>query len=87
MSQSGLLRFLIAVVCALGLRIEVCGADGEIPHWEELDSGVRAGMRGISTVSQDVAWASGTSGTVIKTVDGGNTWEKVKFSVLKYYLP
>lgn len=34
-------------------------------------------MRGISAVSDTVAWASGPLGTVIRTVDGGQTWEKV----------
>lgn len=32
-------------------------------------------LRGISAVSGKVAWASGAKGTVLRTVDGGTTWE------------
>ena len=31
-------------------------------------------MRGISAVSETVAWASGEKGTVARTIDGGKTW-------------
>lgn len=32
-------------------------------------------LRGISAVSSKVAWASGAKGTVLRTTDGGETWE------------
>jgi photosystem II stability/assembly factor-like uncharacterized protein len=32
-------------------------------------------LRGISAVSEKVAWASGARGTVLRTIDGGVTWE------------
>ena len=31
-------------------------------------------LRGVSAVSRDVAWASGTHGTYLRTIDGGRTW-------------
>src|SRR5271169_528515 len=31
-------------------------------------------LRGVSAVSRQVAWASGTHGTYLRTVDGGVTW-------------
>jgi photosystem II stability/assembly factor-like uncharacterized protein len=31
-------------------------------------------LRGVSAVSRQVAWASGTHGTYLRTVDGGSTW-------------
>ena len=31
-------------------------------------------LRGVSATSQQVAWASGTHGTYLRTVDGGRTW-------------
>jgi hypothetical protein len=40
------------------------------------DSGTTAGLRGIDSVDGTVAWASGTGGTVLKTVDGGARWQK-----------
>lgn len=40
------------------------------------NSGTDVQLRGISAVSDKVAWASGASGTVLRTVDGGTTWQK-----------
>lgn len=48
-----------------------------IPYWQPQESGVRAGFRGLSAVSDEVAWASGSGGTVVRTIDGGTTWENV----------
>ena len=31
-------------------------------------------MRGVSAVSRQIAWASGTHGTYLRTIDGGLTW-------------
>jgi photosystem II stability/assembly factor-like uncharacterized protein len=39
-------------------------------------SSTKASLRGIDSVDGTVAWASGTDGTVLKTVDGGAHWEK-----------
>jgi photosystem II stability/assembly factor-like uncharacterized protein len=32
-------------------------------------------LRGISTPARNIAWASGTHGTYLRTIDGGNTWQ------------
>ena len=42
---------------------------------EPQSSGVTARLRGISAVSSSVAWASGAGGTVLRTLDGGRTWQ------------
>ena len=42
-----------------------------------LDSGVNASFRGLSVVNNSVVWVSGTGGTVLRTVDGGENWENV----------
>lgn len=47
------------------------------PSWRLLDTGLTARLRGLSPVSATVAWASGSEGTVIRTVDGGRTWRQV----------
>ena len=31
-------------------------------------------LRGVSAVSKRVAWASGTHGTYLRTIDGGRNW-------------
>lgn len=47
------------------------------PSWQPSDSGVTARLRGLSAVSEQVAWASGSGSTVLRTVDGGRTWQQV----------
>ncbi|MCB0497480.1 MAG: oxidoreductase [Cyclobacteriaceae bacterium] len=37
----------------------------------------KASLRGLSAFSEEVAWASGTEGTVLKTVDGGASWQDI----------
>lgn len=45
--------------------------------WELKETGVTARLRGLSPVSRNVVWASGSGGTVLRTVDGGRTWQNV----------
>ena len=54
------LMFFSATVFAQTLRIQ--------------PSPTTENLRGISTPSHNVAWASGTHGTYLRTVDGGSTW-------------
>lgn len=48
-----------------------------IPQWTTQSSGTTARLRGISAVNERVAWASGSDSTVLRTTDGGTTWNKV----------
>jgi photosystem II stability/assembly factor-like uncharacterized protein len=43
--------------------------------WQPQRSGVTARLRGVSAVSTSVAWASGANGTILRTTDGGITWQ------------
>ncbi|HKP82398.1 MAG TPA: hypothetical protein VJT69_10275 [Pyrinomonadaceae bacterium] len=47
------------------------------PRWTMQSSGVAVRLRGVSAVSERVAWASGAESTVLRTVDGGTTWQKL----------
>ena len=47
------------------------------PAWTEQTSGVTARLRGVSAVDVRVAWASGSGGTVVRTTNGGTTWQPV----------
>ncbi|MCA1613827.1 MAG: oxidoreductase, partial [Acidobacteria bacterium] len=44
------------------------------PGWSMRSSGTQVRLRGVSAVSDQVAWASGERGTFARTVDGGRTW-------------
>jgi photosystem II stability/assembly factor-like uncharacterized protein len=48
-----------------------------IPQWTLQTSGVTARLRGVSAVNDRVAWASGSGSTVLRTTDGGATWQKL----------
>ena len=71
-----------SLLLALVVPIVGCGGADEIPtprpaslDWVDQTTGSRGVLRGASAVSDLVAWASGGSGTVLRTVDGGATWQ------------
>ena len=45
--------------------------------WELTPTGSTARLRGLSAVSESVAWTSGSAGTVLRTTDKGATWQSV----------
>jgi len=55
------LSFVLAAAC--------CTAE-----WKQISVPTSASLRGLSAVSGSVVWASGTGGTVLRTVDGGKNW-------------
>jgi len=57
----------------LSLLLAVCAVEARA-QWVEQQSGVSVRLRGASAVSREVAWASGASGTFLRTTDGGRTW-------------
>jgi photosystem II stability/assembly factor-like uncharacterized protein len=68
-SHSMKLRHLAITFASLSLLV---------PHWTSLNSGVNSRLRGISAVTDRVAWASGSASTVLRTTDGGTTWQKLR---------
>ncbi len=59
------------VVLALLLSLTT----GAQAQWRMQSSGTTASFRGIHAVDAETAWASGTNGTVLRTVDGGAHWQ------------
>jgi photosystem II stability/assembly factor-like uncharacterized protein len=55
-----LLAFLSAALAVQTLRVQI--------------SNTAESLRGVSAVSRQIAWASGTHGTYLRTTDGGRTW-------------
>jgi photosystem II stability/assembly factor-like uncharacterized protein len=64
----------LALAAAL-VATAVPGAQRPLVTWTAQTSGVTVRLRGVSAVSSDVAWASGADGTVLRTVDGGRSWQ------------
>ena len=50
------------------------------PQWTSQSSRTMARLRGVSAVNSQVAWASGSDSTVLRTSDGGATWNKLTVS-------
>jgi photosystem II stability/assembly factor-like uncharacterized protein len=63
--------FLFACACAAPPPGRVA------PKWTAQESGTRASLRGICAVDRNVAWASGSDGTVLRTTDGGASWRAI----------
>ncbi|GAB3886728.1 WD40/YVTN/BNR-like repeat-containing protein [Terrabacter terrigena] len=53
------------------------GAQATAYGWTLTPTGTTERFRGLAPVSRDVAWVSGTNGTVLRTRDGGATWTDV----------
>lgn len=68
---------LIALLVSCGAKKETVTEPVLTPSWSPQASNTTASLRGLSSVSDQVAWASGSGGTVIRTIDGGTTWEDV----------
>jgi len=61
----------LPIVFFLSLTLQAAAAaqSGQVQFSHTTES-----LRGVSAVSRDVAWASGTHGTYLRTIDGGRTW-------------
>jgi photosystem II stability/assembly factor-like uncharacterized protein len=69
-------RFLIApVLTSAVLTIaSIATTTTAFAQWVERPAPTSISMRGLSVLSKDVVWASGTKGTFLWTNDGGATW-------------
>ncbi|MFF0376098.1 WD40/YVTN/BNR-like repeat-containing protein [Actinoplanes missouriensis] len=63
------------------LALVMLGSTGFTPgpglSWQLTDTGSTARFRGLAPVSSTVAWAAGSAGTVLRTIDGGRSWSSV----------
>ena len=67
---------LLGAVLPLALPA-VAAAACPVPAWRLTPTGTTSQLRGLDAVSGKVAWASGSKGTVLRTTDGGATWQQV----------
>ena len=69
--------FRQACFALTALLATACSAPQPAPQWQPQQSGVTASFRGLSAASENVAWVSGTHGSVLRTTDGGASWQKI----------
>lgn len=63
---------------ALLFSAVACTTSPEAPNlaWQTQSSGCSASLRGLCAVDDLIAWASGSEGTFLRTVDGGRSWQR-----------
>lgn len=71
---------ILPLIIAAILGATLCPAqdakqESKTELWQIQDSGCKASLRGLCVVSEKIAWASGSDGTVLRTVDGGKNWQ------------
>ena len=70
-------RGLLCIPSVVGLLLCLSVAAGQDDVWELQNSGFSVSLRGVCAVSDSCCWASGAKGTVIRTEDGGGSWQSV----------
>jgi photosystem II stability/assembly factor-like uncharacterized protein len=65
----------IGLFCS-SLVILLLSVSSSSAQWVQQVSGTESRLRGVSAVSDRVCWATGARGTVLRTTEGGATWQK-----------
>jgi photosystem II stability/assembly factor-like uncharacterized protein len=74
------LLLLLGLFVVVGSSAAFTAKHGESYSWVATPTGSTAHFRGLSAVSEKLAWVSGytsTAGVVLRTTDGGATWRSV----------
>jgi len=74
-AAAGLAALLALAACA---GAPAPGAPAPAPVLVEQASGVTAVLQAVSAASDHVAWVTGQSAAVLRTLDGGATWERLR---------
>ena len=65
--------YVSAALCLCGVILLF--TTSAFAQWVKQSVDSTASLRGLSVVNEKIIWASGTGGTVIKTIDGGKAWK------------
>ncbi|HEX6693778.1 MAG TPA: hypothetical protein VF035_03640 [Longimicrobiales bacterium] len=69
--------FLPLAACSTAGGIGSAGVPPQLTQEEQI-SGTRALLIAVSVIDENVVWASGASGTYVRTTNGGATWQAAK---------
>ncbi len=64
----------LTLVSVLATSVIVSCAAHADDVWQSFETRTQAGLRGLAAVNKDVAWACGSKGTIVQTIDGGTSW-------------
>jgi photosystem II stability/assembly factor-like uncharacterized protein len=68
---------LVAVFSLVATSLAFASGGSRDYRWELTPTGSAARLRGLSALSEKLAWASGSAGTVLRTTNRGATWQSV----------
>ena len=68
---------LTALAALVVTSMAVASGGGKTLSWQLTPTGSTARLRGLSAVDHKTAWASGSAGTVLRTVNKGATWSSI----------
>jgi photosystem II stability/assembly factor-like uncharacterized protein len=71
------ISLLLGVLAVAASTLGLASAAPKSYAWQLTPTGSTARFRGLTAVSERVAWVSGSQGTVLRTVNDGATWENV----------
>jgi photosystem II stability/assembly factor-like uncharacterized protein len=75
---STIVSLLAAATLATGFTSpQTAGLALPQPAWQDFTTGSTSSLRGLSAVSWRTAWASGSGGEVLRTLNGGRSWQQV----------
>lgn len=66
-----MIKNIIFIFCLL------CSLNGFAQSIKILNTNSKVSLRGLSVVNNKIIWASGSGGTVLRSVDAGETWENI----------
>ena len=72
------MRRAAVLLLLLGLALPATATAGDrLPRWVPVPTGSTQQYRGLDAVDRRVAWVGGSAGEVLRTTDGGATWQDV----------
>ena len=75
--RSTVRRIVVLILLAVVVMPATAMADQRQPRWKPVPTGSGQQYRGLDAVDRRVAWVGGSAGEVLRTIDGGATWQKV----------
>src|ERR1043165_2793841 len=69
------LRKRVSLSCGVLLLITCSTVNAQTGAWARQRSGTMAWLHSIFFLDQNRGWAIGSKGTLLRTADGGNTWQ------------
>ena len=77
-SLKGIILFVLPLLlaCSGQNQKEEVGKELEL-RFELIESSINSSIRGIWVLNSDCIWMSGASGTIIRSLDGGSSWQKL----------